>query len=258
MDNNLTKNLSIQPLNLFLLLAVCGFFACTSPQKLRYFNNLSDSQLVQLPQIKRPEPVIMPDDQLEIKITGSNEATAATINGLIGAPSANYIPLYLVDFYGNIEFPLVGKVKAGGLTREELKISITEKVAKYLKEPMVTIRFSNFRFAILGEVNAPGTYVVQNDKVTVLEALGFARDMTQYARRTNVRVIRDSSGTRHIGMLDFNSKDVFTSPYYYLQRGDVVYIEPEKNKGQLDQANRIGSIVATLASLVAISLTIFK
>lgn len=236
---------------------MCGLFSCTSPEKLRYFNNLSDSQLVQLPYVVKTEPIIMPDDQLEVRIAGANETTVALINGYSGNPAAT-LPPHIVDFEGNIEFPLIGRVKAAGLTRDQLKSTLTQKASKYLKDVLVTVKFSNFRFTILGEVNAPGTYVVQNEKVTILEGLGLARDMTQYARRANVRVIRDSSGHRHIGIIDFNNKAVFTSPYYYLQRNDVVYVEPEKNKGQLDQANRISSIVATIASLIAIGLTIFR
>lgn len=232
--------------------------SCTSSQKLRYFNNLSDSQLVRLPDLKRPEPVIMSDDIMEIKITGANEVTVATINShavTTGGGSANN---YLVDINGMIEFPLVGKVKAAGLTRDELKNKLVEIVAKYLKDPLVSVRFTNFRFTVLGEVNSPGTFVITNEKVTILEGLGLARDMTQYARRTNVRVIRDSSGSRHIGIINFNDKSIFTSPYYYLQRNDVVYIEPETNKGQIEQATRVGSIVATVVSIIAVSLTIFR
>src|SRR5207253_217698 len=127
------------------------------------------------------------------------------------------------------------KVKAGGLTREQLKNDIQQKASKYLKDALVTVKQTTFKFTVLGEVNAPGTYTVNNEKVTILEALGLARDMTQFARRNNVRVIRDSSGNRQIGQINFNDKTVFTSPYYYLQRNDVVYVEPDKNKGKFDQ-----------------------
>lgn len=211
-----------------------------------------------LPTLVRPEPVIMPDDILDIRITGGNEITVAQVNGYIGVVGSTAGNTYLVDSKGLIEFPLIGKIKAGGLTRDELKAKLTEAASRYLKDAMVTIKFTNFRFSVLGEVNSPGTFVVNNEKISILEGLGLARDMTQYARRTNVRVIRDSSGVRHIGVINFNDKSVFTSPYYYLQRNDVVYVEPEKNKGQIDQATRIGSIIATVVSIIAVSLTIFR
>lgn len=240
-----------------VLLLSSGLHSCTSPEKLKYFSNLSDSALVRLPELNKPEPVVMPDDILEIRITGANEATVAIINGYVGT-TASVASTYLVDFKGMIEFPLIGKLQVSGLTRDQLKSLIIEKASKYLKDAMATVRFTNFRFTVLGEVNAPGTYVVNNEKVTVLEAMGLARDMTQYARRNNVRVVRDSSGHRHIGMINFNDKSVFTSPYYFLQRNDVLYVEPEKNKGQIEQATRITSIVATGLSVIAILLTFFR
>jgi polysaccharide biosynthesis/export protein len=248
---------SVLLLFLFAITVAMATTSCTSPQKLKYFSNLSDSQLVRLPELSKPEAVIMPDDILEIKIGGANEVTVGVINSYSN-PNTSGPLTYIVDKNGQLEFPLVGKITAAGLTRDQLKQSIQEKVSKFLKDPIVTVKFTNFRFTVLGEVNAPGTYIVPNEKVTILEAMGHARDMTQYARRSNVRIIRDSSGNRQIGLIDFNDKTVFTSPYYYLQRNDVVYIEPEKNKGQIDQASRIGSIVATLLSIIAVTLTIFK
>lgn len=242
-----------------LAVSFCSLFSsCTSSKKLRYFNNLSDSQLIRLPDLQRPEPVVMTDDILNIKITGANEVTVGIINGYTGAVGSNAGNNYQVDAKGMIEFPVLGKVNVTGFTRDELKIRLTTAVAKYLKDPIVTVSFTNFRFTVLGEVNAPGTFVVTNEKVTILEGLGLARDMTQYARRSNIRIIRDSSGTRHIGLVNFNDKSIFSSPYYYLQRNDVVYVEPEGNKGQIDQANRVGAIIATLVSIIAVSLTIFR
>lgn len=261
MFNNIQRTLSrgaMLSCVLFVAAICTGLFSCTSPEKLRYFNNLSDSQLVKLPELKRPESVVMPDDILNIQISGANEVTVALINGYSGATGATGGNTYLVDYKGMIEFPLLGKVQAAGFTRDELKTRLKETVAKYLKDATVTVQFTNFRFTILGEVNGPGTFVVNNEKVTILEGMGLARDMTQYARRTNVRVIRDSSGTRHIGMINFNDKGIFTSPYYYLQRNDVIYVEPEGNKGQIEQATRVGSIIATLVSIIAVSLTIFR
>jgi polysaccharide biosynthesis/export protein len=248
---------SLMLIAFFAFIIAASFTSCTSPQKLRYFSNLSDSQLVRLPQLAKPEAVIMPDDILEIKVGGANETTVATINSYSNPNNPTPVT-YIVDKNGEVEFPLIGKITAGGLTRNQFKESLEKRVSKYLKDPIVTVKFTSFRFTVLGEVNAPGTYVVPNEKVTILEAMGHAKDMTEYARRTNVRVIRDSSGAREIGIINFNDKAVFTSPYYYLQRNDVVYIEPERNKGRIDQASRIGSIAATLLSIIAVTLTIFK
>jgi polysaccharide export outer membrane protein len=243
-----------------LLVAIISLPFCGPSKNASYFSNISDSQLTRLPDMKRPEPIIMTDDMLEIKIAGGNETTTQVFNtyGGISAGGAAGAPVYTVDGNGEIEFPYIGKVKVAGLTREELKNKLKADVSKYLKDVLVSVRFTNFRFTVLGEVRLPGSYLLPSDKVTILEALGQAGDMTQYARRNEVRVVRDSSGKREIGKIDFTQKEVFTSPFYYLRRNDVVYVEPDKKKSQSEQFSKASTIVTTLASLIAITITIFK
>ncbi len=233
--------------------------SCRSAKEVTYFTDLSDSLLVHLPEMKRYDATIMTDDLLDIRIAGASEQTTALFNsyGSSTEKGINIQP-HLVDFNGEIEFPLIGKVKAAGLTREQLKNEIKTLVNKYLKEPIVTVRFVNFRFTVLGEVRSPGTFVNLNEKVTILEALGQAGDMTQYAKRNTVRVIRDSSGKREIGMINFNQKTVFTSPYFYLQRNDVIYVEPRDSKTNYETITRVTSILATALGIVAVIFSIVK
>jgi polysaccharide biosynthesis/export protein len=235
--------------------------SCVSSKNISYFSNLSDSGKIELPTIRIPQAVIMPDDMLEIRISGANEVTSALFNSYSANTGNNpnvVTPSYLVDNNGELEFPIIGKVKAAGLSRDAFKELLRSKVAKYLKDPLVSVRFLNFRFTVVGEVKTPGSFTVLNEKVTILEAVGMAGDMTTYGKRTNVRVIRDSIGKREIGSLNFNDKAVFTSPYYYLRRNDIVYIEPEKSKSRFEDFSRVSAIVATLASLVAIAVTVFR
>lgn len=242
-----------------LFIFICFCSSCIPSKNLKYFNNLSDSQIVRLPVIKEPLAVIMPDDMLDIKIAGANEQTAALLNTYSVTSNLEKVAVgYLVDYNGDIEFPVVGKVKAAGFTKEEFKERLKEKVGKYLKDPLISVRFMNFRFTVLGEVKIPGTFLLPNDKVTILEALGQSGDMTNYSRRTNVRIIRDSSGRREIGLLDFTDKAVLNSKYYYLQRNDVIYVEAEKSKSQFEDFSRISTILATVASLIAITITILR
>lgn len=237
--------------------------SCIPTKNLKYFNNLSDSAIVHLPVLTKPAAIIMPDDILDIKIAGANEATAALLNTYSSTPTnaanaANPNNGYIVDNKGDVEFPIMGKIHAAGLSKEEFKDRLKERVSKYLKDPLVSVKFANFRFSVLGEVKVPGSFLVPQERVTVLEALGLSGDMTNYSRRTNVRVIRDSSGNREIGTLDFTDKAIFTSKYYYLQRNDVVYVEAEKSKSQFEDFSRVSAVVATLASVIALAVTILR
>lgn len=249
------------------LIAVAAFISlstsCVPTKNLKYFNNLSDSQVVHLPELERPKPVIMPDDILDIKIAGANEATASLLNTYSSTPTgatnaAGSNSGYLVDSKGDVEFPIMGKIHAAGLTREEFRDRLRERVSKYLKDPLVSVKFTNFRFSVLGEVKTPGSYLVPNERVTILEALGMSGDMTSYSRRTNVRVIRDSSGNREVGQLDFTNKNIFTSKYYYLQRNDIIYVEAEKSKSRYEDISRVSTIVATFASIIALAITVLR
>ena len=150
--------------------------SCVDTQKLKYFSNLSDSQVVHLPSLQRSQAIIMPDDILDIKIAGANESTAALFNtyssnpGVTGGNSNTSSGTgYIVDMNGDIEFPVIGKIKAGGITKEQFKDQLKDKVGKYLKDPLVSIKFSNFRFTVLGEVKNPSSFVVPNERVTILE-----------------------------------------------------------------------------------------
>lgn len=234
--------------------------SCTSAKSVTYFTDLTDSLRVQLPEMKKPEAVILQDDMLEIKIAGANEQTSSLFNnyGSTAIERGAVIPSYLVDLNGEVEFPLIGKIKAAGLTRDEFKTNLKQAVGKYLKDPIVTVRFTNFRFTVLGEVRAPGTFNVLNEKISILEALGQAGDMTQFAKRNTVRVIRDSSGKREIGMVNFNQKTVFTSPYYYLKRNDVIYVEPQQSKTNYESVSRISSILATSLGIVAVVFSLIR
>lgn len=235
-----------------------AMFSCTSSKKLKYFSNLADSPLVRLPIMPVPQAEIATDDLLEIRISGANEATTAIINNYSNTAGSTNAFAYLVDKNGEVEFPILGKVKAAGLTKDMFRDKLKGLVTKYLKDPVVVVKFTNFRFTVLGEVKAPGTFSVPLENVTILDALGSSGDMTSFARRNNVRVIREVQGTRIIGTVNFQEKAVFTSPFFYLQRNDVIYVEPETTKSKIDDISRIISIAATLIGVLAVVLTIKK
>ena len=216
----------------------------------------------------RAEIKILPNDVLYVGVFSARNDSATRIFNTpnyfagIGAnvSSFNTLPGYQVDQDGMIVIPLIGKVKASGLTKKELTELLKGLLSKELIDPEVTIRIVNFRVSVLGEVSMPKTYEIPNDHLTIFEAIGLAGDLTPYGRRENVLVVRDVNGKKLMGRLDLNSTSVFTSPFYNLQQGDIVYVEPNKKKlPNTDQAAlKTLSIITSTVSALALLFTIFK
>lgn len=201
------------------------------------------------------EPKIQPGDRLNILVSGLNPASAVPYNQVSSTPSSNVgssIPGYLVEADGSINFPQLGKIKSVGFTTTELADNLTSTLSKYVKDPVVTVQFLNFRITVLGEVNQPGTLIIPDGKVNLLQALGLSGDMSIYGRRDNVLVIRETNGKRQFGRVDLTSKNIFSSPYYQLQQNDIIYIELNKDKAAMgDQlATRNLGILTSVVSLV--------
>ncbi|WP_245980606.1 polysaccharide biosynthesis/export family protein [Flagellimonas lutimaris] len=166
---------------------------------------------------------------------------------------------YLVDKNGEIDFPVIGKVKIEGLSPSETRELLKDKLKDYLKDPIINIRIRNFTVTVLGAVNRPGTYPINGEQITILEALGYAGDISIKGRRDNVMVIRDFDGTKVYNRIDLNQKGALKSPVYYLTQNDVVYVEPNKSgksQSSLDQRASIAiSIISTLITSTVIFLT---
>lgn len=217
-------------LRLSFVVAVSGlmFCSCVNSREAVYFNNVPDQSLnINLDE----EQKIVPNDILSITVTSLNPDASLIFNN--SSPNNSTItPGYLVDQDGYIQFPVLGKLKVADLTKkqltENLRTSLTDK--KLLVDPVVTVRYLNFRVTVLGEVLKPTVVLVPNEKISLLEALGMAGDLTIYARRDNVTLIRDENGKRLIKRINLNNGDIFNSPYYYLKSNDIVYVEPNKTK----------------------------
>jgi len=163
---------------------------------------------------------------------------------------------YLVDSNGDIDFPVLGKLHVEGLMRNELRELIKTKLIEegQLKDPIVTVNFLNFKISVQGEVNRPGTFFIQGERITLLEALSMAGDLTIYGRRDRVAVIRETSGKRSILYHNLSSTEIFQSPCYYLQQNDNVYVEPNKRRVQQSNINQNNSAAVWL-SIVSVLLT---
>ena len=171
---------------------------------------------------------------------------------------------YLVDNEGKINFPVLGELHVGGLTKKATEQMIVEKLKPYIKEiPIVTVRMVNYKISVIGEVARPGTFTISNEKVNLLEALAMAGDMTVYGIRDKVKLIReDNQGKREIITLNLNDSDIINSPYYYLQQNDILYVTPNKtvskNSGISNSTTIWISVVGTLVSLASLITTIIK
>jgi polysaccharide export outer membrane protein len=256
------------PVYLFCLsLAVC-LSSCGTTKKVPYFQNVVDSEVSRLPVTAVfHEPTIQPDDILSISIFTIDPSTSMVVNqlgtqalgGVVSVagstnPSANG---FLVDRNGEIQLSVIGKVKLLGLTTFQARDLIQGKALSSYNSPNVQVRYSNFKVTILGEVSRPATYTVPNERVTILDALGLAGDLTIYGRRENVLLIRDSGGEKQFARLNLNSKDLFNSHYFYLRQNDVIYVEPNKGKAASLNVARtqtitiIGTALTVLITLVS-------
>ena len=246
---------------------------CTSYKKVPY---LQDPEVVNNygKEIPLYDAKIMPKDILSITVNTTDPAAAAPFN--LTVQDAGNISLskystttqpslqYLVNNQGEIDFPVLGRLKISGLTKNQAEDLIREKLIPYLKEtPVVTVRMVNYKISVLGEVNKPGTFTVTNEKVNVLEALAMAGDMTVYGVRDNVKLVReDAHGKRQIQTLNLNDADLVLSPYFYLQQNDILYVTPNKTKARNSDIGNSTTIwisaTSILVSIASLLVTVFK
>ncbi len=241
--------------------------SCSSPKRnLVYFSDLPKTTDFSTPVKNYAAPKIQADDILSVSVSSLNaESNVLFNNVLLPATSNNTVIAeqinegYLVDKSGFINFPVIGKISLVGLTKEQATDKMTDLIKEHVKNPIVNIRFLNFKVTVIGEVTKPATFVVDTEKINVLEALGLAGDMTAFGKRENVLVIREKDGVRTTARIDLNKKDVLSSPYFYLQQNDIVYVEAEnKTKvAQTDPKNYyIGIWAAIITSVAFLGITV--
>jgi polysaccharide export outer membrane protein len=244
--------------------------SCASSKKVVYFQDLQDTSKIYLQQINEAYEIkIQPDDILEIIVSSINpEATAAfnlgsgvistsitsPATGKLNAPANNSSPGYLVNKEGRIDFPVLGKMQVGGYTTSQLKDTLERKLDTFLINPIVNVRLLNYKVTVLGEVEHPATYTIPSERLTVIDAIGMAGDLTIYGKRENILLIREENGQRKFIRLNLNSSDIFKSPYYYLKQNDVVYVEPNKTRTEVSASalQKTSLIIATLTLLTLV------
>lgn len=266
-NNDKMKKSFIKQISFFALIVTTAFLlgSCGSTKNVAYFQNsdtvdLSQSQFLY-------DAKIMPKDQLTITVSTTNDEAAVPFNLTVPTPqsvnsrssySQAMLQTYLVDNSGNINYPIIGEIHVGGLTKSEAENMIREKIKVYMAEtenPIVTVRMTGYQISVIGEVARPGTFTVSREKITVLEALAQAGDLTIYGVRNNVQLIReDADGKKAIYFLNLNDANLINSPYYYLQQNDVIYVTPNNVKAQNSSVGSMTSLWFSATSIL-ISLT---
>jgi polysaccharide biosynthesis/export protein len=247
---------------LFIAGIICLATSCRVQKRTfsNYLENVADT--ITPIQNNIPDPLIQKNDILSIRVYSMsiNPSTDIPYNlpeQAVAGGSGTTTAGFLVDQKGEIEYPRIGTIHAEGLTKEELSETIKDKLKDQLTQPSVIVRFVNHRITILGEVKSPGTFTLSSDKVTILEALGLAGDITDFGKRSSVKILRENNNQREIGIINLTSKDMFTSPFYHLQQNDVVIVGQERRKikqqEQQNVAQQIGlatSIITTIALIL--------
>ena len=247
------------------LMTILLLTACASQKDVPYFQNAGDVDLSQSQYLY--DARIMPKDQLNITVSTTDDLAAVPFNMTIPTPytagqrssySQAMLQTYLVDNDGMINFPIVGALKVGGLTKSEAEKMIQEKIKPYMsadENPIVTVRMPGYQISVLGEVARPGTFTVSREKISVLEALAQAGDLTIYGQRKNVQLIReDATGKKSIYVFDLTDANIINSPYFYLQQNDVLYVTPNKVKAQNSSVGSMTTLWFSATSIL-ISLT---
>ena len=258
---------------LILVFLVALITSCSAPKNVAYLHNSDDVDLSQ--SLYLYDAKIMPKDILTITVNTVNPEAASPFNLTVPTNFNNQtrytysqpiLQTYLVDNEGTIDYPVLGRIKVGGLTKSECEAMIHDKIKPYLnaaENPVVTVQMSSYSISVLGEVNRPGSFQVSREKINILEALAQAGDLTIYGVREDVKLIReDAKGKKQIYHINLNDANLLTSPYYYLQQNDIVYVEPNKVKARnssIGQSTTLWiSATSILVSIAALVVNILK
>ncbi len=242
---------------LFIISLTTVLFSCGTKQDVVYFQDVD--VVGSSKAINNYNSTIHPDDLMTIVVSALDQDAARPFNlttvsytsqtGQVGQRSQQ---TYLVDAEGNIDFPVLGKLKLKGLNRIQATNLIKDLLKEYIKDPIVNIRIINFKITVLGEVNRPGSYTIPNERITIIEALGLAGDLTIQAERHNVLIIREENGKKTYNRIDMTSEEVFNSSMYYLTQNDVIYVEPNNSRVK---SSSVGPNVSATLSVIGVLLT---
>lgn len=241
---------------LSLLTVLFTVFSCASSKKIKYLQNNE----VLNEKAATFETKLESDDLLMIYVSGADPEAVMPFNlEVLMVPTASSVAgqrqqqLYLVDSKGEIDFPVLGKIKLGGLTRAGAVSELTSKLSVYVQNPVVNLRIMNFKVSVFGEVSKPGSFGVTSERITFLEALSKAGDLTIYGKRNNILLIREVDGKRITKRIDLTSADFVNSEFYYLKQNDIIYVEPNNTRVNSSSVGpNTSAILSTLSILMSV------
>ncbi len=240
-----------------LVFSLTLLLSCASKKKVVYLQDIDQTKSYDSSTLY--EPKLQPDDLLSIIVSAENPELSVPFN--LPQIQGNYeinnnqngIKTYLVDNFGYIEFPVIGKLKLGGLTRTEATAKLVTAVGEYIKNPIINLRILNFKVSILGEVLKPSSFTLSSERITLLEAISMAGDLTIYGKRNNILIIREAEGKKTYNRVDITKSDFLNSPFYYLAQNDIVVVEPNKTRVN---ASVIGPNVTATISAISVLVTL--
>lgn len=252
-----------------LLTMVVFLGACKGPQDIIYFKDRRplDPSVYTQKIDKFKEAIVQPDDILAINVSTISSLVEATpvnvfqggtpvsISSSAGSGGTGFG--YLVDASGYIDFPILGKIRVGGFTLREIKDLMANRLKDYVKQPVVDARIINYRVTVLGDVGRPGTVIAPNQKMNVMDAIAAAGDIPITGRKDNILVVRETEGIREFARLNLNSRDVFSSPYFYLKQNDIVYVEPSRVRRQ-ERNEFLRFYLPTITTLLSAAITFYS
>ncbi len=247
--------LSIKNSYIFILLICLLLSSCANTKKLVYLQGIDDQK--QYEASLRYEIKLQPDDLLSVVVSAENAEVTIPFNLPVvqgnAAVNAQTGRTFLIDNDGYIEYPVLGKVKLGGLTRTQATEKLTELIKNYITNPGITVRLMNYKISVLGEVVKPGNFIVNGERINVLEAISLAGDLTVYGKRKNILLIHDDEGKKTYTRFDLTDAQLLNSPNYYLAQNDIIIVEP--NKPRLN-GSIIGPNIGLILSSVSVLLTL--
>ena len=240
----------------FWIVSVISSTSCVSTKSATYFNNLPDSAKIQLEKLQPPPFVVQVNDVLDIAIGGENEKTVQYISQYFTGGTSGMQAI--VDIDGNIELPKIGKIKVAGLSKEAVRDTIAYAYQEYLLNPLVSVKFGNFPFSVMGEVRGPGNFNVPSEKVNIFQAVAHAGDLTQYSVRDDIKIIREVNGQREIISVNMNDKSLLNSPDYYINRYDIIYVEAKGVKLTTENVQRTLTYLGAVSSILAFIVVLLR